>query len=182
MRKPVLAILACSVLVTVFACADSRGPSPSAVSTPSSSASASATARVQAQACTPSDVETKAPLIKSISATPSTLWPPNHKLVPVTVSVTAVSQDCPPEPVACKITKVASNEGPDPLGDGNDAPDWKITGALTVDLAAERSGLGDGRIYTITVTCAEREDTTPPTTLTTTATTKVMVPHDQGSN
>ena len=37
------------------------------------------------------------------------------------------------------------------VDDGNTSPDWVIRGPLTVDLRAERSGIGTGRVYTIEV-------------------------------
>jgi hypothetical protein len=40
-------------------------------------------------------------------------------------------------------------------------PDWEITGALTVNLRAERSGSGSGRVYTILV---EAQDASGNTT------------------
>lgn len=108
----------------------------------------------------------------SLTANPSVLWPPNHKMVPVTVSVSA-SDDCDAVPIR-KITSVSSNEPENGLGDGDKAPDWKITGDLTVNLRAERSGKGSGRVYTITVTCTDDAENTS------TGTTSVTVPHDQG--
>ena len=98
-------------------------------------------------------VDTRAPEITSVTASPATLWPPNHKMVPVTVAVD-VSDVCHASP-ACRITSVTSNEPVNGLGDGNTVPDWRITGALTVELRAERSGTGTGRIYTITVQCTD---------------------------
>jgi hypothetical protein len=93
------------------------------------------------------------PQINSIRATPSSLWPPNHQMVPVKVNVSA-SDDHDPAPI-CKITSVSSNELENGLGDGDATPDWKITGDLAVSLRSERSGRGSGRIYTITVQCSD---------------------------
>jgi hypothetical protein len=98
-------------------------------------------------------VDTIAPTISALSASPNVLWPPNHQMVPVTVAVTA-SDVCDSDP-RCRITSVMSNEPATGLGDGNTAPDWQITGDLTVDLRAERSGSGSGRVYTITVQCSD---------------------------
>ena len=92
--------------------------------------------------------DTKAPVINIITASPDTLWRPNHKMRSVTVTVDVT--DACDDDVSCKIVSVTSNEP-----GGKNAPDWEITGDLTVDLRAERSGKGDGRIYTITVECTD---------------------------
>jgi hypothetical protein len=93
------------------------------------------------------------PTITSASASPNTLWPPNHKMVPVTVSVSAT--DNSGAMPTCQIVSVSSSEPINGLGDGNTAPDWQITGPLTVNLRAERSGKGTGRTYTIIVACTD---------------------------
>ncbi len=116
-------------------------------------------------------VDTTAPVIGSVSAAPNVLWSPNHKMVPIRVTATA-TDNCSATPV-CTITKVVSNEPENGLGDGDTAPDWKITGPLSVDLRAERSGTGNGRIYTITVTCTDDCGNSSA------GTTKVTVPKSQ---
>jgi HYR domain len=117
-------------------------------------------------------VDTTPPVISSASASPNVLWPPNHRLVPVTIAVSA-SDVCSPT-VSCKIISVTSNEPVNAPGSGNTAPDWQITGNNTVNLRAERSGGGNGRIYRLTVQC------TDPSGNHATKTVRVNVPHDQG--
>jgi hypothetical protein len=41
------------------------------------------------------------------------------------------------------------------MGDGDASPDWQIVDAHHVNLRAERSGTGTGRVYTITITCTD---------------------------
>jgi hypothetical protein len=102
------------------------------------------------------------------TASPNSLWPPNHKFVPVTVSYT-LSGGCGTG--ACSISSVTSNEPINGLGDGDTSPDWQVIDAHHVNLRAERSGTGSGRIYTITVTCTDGGGHTS------TKTTQVTVAH-----
>lgn len=113
--------------------------------------------------------DTAAPTIAGMTASPNVLWPPNHKMVPVTVDV-SVSDDSDGAP-DCRIVAVSSNEPVNGVGDGNTAPDWVITGDLTVNLRAERSGKRSGRVYTIMVECADDSGNNATETVT------VMVPH-----
>jgi outer membrane protein assembly factor BamB len=93
------------------------------------------------------------PIITSLAANPNSLWPANHKMVPVSITISAIDS-CSPT-VTSQIIDVTSNEPVDGLGDGDTAPDWLITGPLTLNLRAERSGNGAGRIYTITIECRD---------------------------
>ena len=122
----------------------------------------------------PCDPNLIAPNLSPATASPNSLWPPNHKWVNVSVGYTASSPCIPPQPFSCSLS-VSSNEDVNGLGDGNTAPDWQVVNATLVRLRAERSGRGNGRIYTITGSC--RHASGGPTA---TATTTVMVPHDRG--
>ncbi len=94
-----------------------------------------------------------APVITAVTASPNTLVQANHQMVPIHIGVSA--SDNSGQAVTCRIVSVASNEPVQGLGDGDTAPDWLITGNFTVNLRAERSGKGSGRIYTVTVECAD---------------------------
>ena len=89
----------------------------------------------------PSD--TTAPVITSISATPSVIWPPNGKWFDVRVSVRA-TDDVDASP-ACALRAIT----------GGTSYDYVITGALTASLRADRDNGGD-RIYTLNVGCTDR--------------------------
>lgn len=118
------------------------------------------------------DVEdTIAPTIVSVSATPNSQWPPNHKLVAVTVDVEV--EDACDTSAACMIVDVSSNEPLNDIGDGNTSPDWVVTGDLTVDLRAERAGSLDGRVYTIDIECGDGSGNTSM------ASVEVSVAHNQ---
>jgi HYR domain len=113
------------------------------------------------------------PVITSVTATPSVLWPPNHKWVDVAISVE--TEDPCDLPVTCTIVDVTSNESANGTGDGNTDPDWMITADGGLVLRAERSGNGSGRVYTVTVRCdngaGEAEGQV-----------QVFVPHDRGQH
>ena len=96
--------------------------------------------------------DTEAPVITGVSANPSLLRPPNHKLIPVTVDYSA-SDNC--GGVVTTSLSVTSNEPINSDDDGDTSPDWIVQDAHHVLLRAERSGTGTGRIYTITITATD---------------------------
>lgn len=93
-------------------------------------------------------VDSTPPQILSVEANPNVLWPPNHKMANITVTVVAIDL-VDPTPVS-RIISVTSNQPTNGTGDGDTPVDWIITGPLTVQLRAERSH-GIDRTYTITV-------------------------------
>lgn len=100
---------------------------------------------------TVNDVEP--PVINDLAVTPPVLWPPNHKMKNVTVNYT--STDNCPGPINCAVT-VTSDEPENGTGDGDVAPDWEILNDHHIKLRAERAGNGDGRVYTVKVTCTDQ--------------------------
>lgn len=135
--------------------------------------------------------DTTPPVIDSIRLSRTTLWPPNHRLVPVFVRVQATDA-C--GPIRARIIEVTSNEPSNGLGDGNTSSDyeisrpargllrklrgrvtdWQLISPLRVLLRAERAGNGDGRVYTITVEVRDGADNAA------TESVEVFVPHDRG--
>jgi uncharacterized repeat protein (TIGR01451 family) len=110
------------------------------------------------------------PVITDVAATPSTLWPPNHQMVLVKVGYDVADQCGVP---VCRLA-VTSDEPRNGRGDGCTIRDWKVIDDHKVLLRAERSAHGDGRVYTIAVTCTDADGGAA------TATTTVRVPKSQG--
>lgn len=101
------------------------------------------------------------PTVYTLTADPSRLWPPDHKMKPVTLQVAVgVGEPVP----SCAIETVTSNE---PI-----TGDIAITDSLSLSLRADRLGSGPGRTYSITVGCLDAFGYQSKRTV------GVLVPHD----
>jgi len=77
-------------------------------------------------------------------ADPDEIWPPNHHFKGILVAgVTDADSDL----IDIVITEIAQDEPIEGRGDGNTEPDADGIGTGVASLRAERSGLGDGRVY-----------------------------------
>lgn len=112
----------------------------------------------------------------TFSTETTNLWPPNHKMVLVLSGVQSV--DIVDGIVEVDIT-VNSSEDANGNGDGNTDEDFEINrnldGTYDVYLRAERSGNGDGRTYTISMTSIDVAGNVQRA-----QTVEASVPHDQG--
>jgi len=121
----------------------------------------------------------EAPVFQSLTASPNVLWPPNHKLVPITVNW-IVLDDSGLAPVI-ELKRIIMNEGDeintyDPIfddtqGDGHTTTDIQIKDGV-IYLRAERSGTGTGRAYTLTYEATDTDGNVG------TASVTVTVPHE----
>jgi HYR domain len=114
----------------------------------------------------PPPTDTEAPTITSLSASPDEITPPNGKLVPVTISA-AVHDNVDASPFV-GVYDVTCNETI--TGD-----DWNVVSPLTVELRADRSPQGSGRVYTIWVEAIDAAGNRSISSV------NVIVPHDQSS-
>ena len=113
-------------------------------------------------------LDSLAPEISNISVDPAALFPANHKMRDVTVSY-EVRDNCG---TVGTVLSVTSNEPDNGKGDGNKEKDWVVVDNHHVKLRAERSGSGDGRIYTITITATDATGNRATQSI------DVVVPHD----
>ncbi|MCP5046908.1 MAG: hypothetical protein GY940_07030 [bacterium] len=120
-------------------------------------------------------VDTTPPVLNP-TADKTTLWPPNHKMTDIVIEANA--SDNSGGPVTLGVS-ISSNEAINGLGDGDRSPDWtepvidQNNGIIRFQLRAERSGKGNGRVYTVTVTASD------PSSNTTTQNIEISVPHDR---
>jgi hypothetical protein len=116
--------------------------------------------------------DTAAPQI-TVVLSQAVLWPPNHKLVPITAAV-SVTDRCDPA-VSFQLVSITSSEPDNGQGDGDTTGDIQDAAPGTPDttflLRAERSGPGGGRLYTIVYRATDGAGNTAL------ATAYVQVPH-----
>ncbi len=112
---------------------------------------------------------------------PTLLWPPNHKLVDISIVMTDGDdgENAPVEFVTTSSHDEIAEDGTEMNGSGNtdvDTVDADASGDMgqaegTVQVRAERSGRGDGREYFVTVDGMAGDDEC-------TADFTILVPHD----
>lgn len=121
-------------------------------------------------------VDTGTPTLAPV-ANKNILWPPNHKMVDI--EIVANANDNSGGPITLSVT-VVSNEPIDGTGDGDMTPDWteplidQENGIIRLQLRSERSGSGNGRIYTLSITATDDSDNFS------TAEVDISVPHNSG--
>jgi hypothetical protein len=110
------------------------------------------------------------PPVVALSVSPTTLFPPNHKMVEITINVSATDdRDSNP---AIMLESITSNEGADWKGDGHTSPDIDVQG-VRVFLRSERAGPDHDRIYTLTYAARDAAGNIGRASAT------VTVPHDK---
>ncbi len=130
----------------------------------------------QAQCSASVTVEDTTPPEIAVELNRDCLWPPNHKMSPISADVT-VTDVCDPNP-SFVLYDITSSEPDDGKGDGHTTGDIQEADYGTEDvdflLRSERRGGGDGRIYTIIYRAMDGSGNAAYDTVT------VTVPHDQG--
>jgi hypothetical protein len=112
------------------------------------------------------------PVCTEAAPSVTTIWPPNHKFVEITIlGITDLDDDL----VTITIDSIFQDEPTDTNGDGTFTPDGWGVGSDTAAVRAERSGTkkvpGDGRVYHIGFTADDGIDSCSGTVT-------VGVPHD----
>jgi hypothetical protein len=138
------------------------------------------------------EVEDVTPPVIGIAASPNTLWPPNHQMIPVSIVLNASDDGTATENLVIAGT-ISSDQPDDGNGDGNTTGDVNGQDGFTspvhfvlvhqgggvfasnVELRAERRG-GTSRTYTINVTVTDSSGNSSQTSTT------VVVPKSQGND
>jgi len=139
----------------------------------------------------------------TVTWSPTSVWPPNHKMQTVTINYVAPKDAVDPGDtttitVGAITDDQSADDGSDELngsGSPKEGLDWSGTGhsasspegstaTTTAQIRAERSGHGQaGRTYSIQVMCSETTAAgLPDPNGNGSATLTVNVPHDQGNN
>lgn len=113
------------------------------------------------------------PNISQAYASRECLWPPNHKMVDISIMGVTDPDD---DPITITITGITSDEATASekgAGGAKHAPDADGVGTDTASVRAERSGSGDGRVYVISFTASDGEGGVAEGSV------EVSVPHDK---
>jgi microsomal dipeptidase-like Zn-dependent dipeptidase len=117
------------------------------------------------------------PPVVGCTAKPRMLWPPNHKMVPVTVATTLT--DSLSGPASMTVTTSACNEPDTGTGKGDRPGDmegfWLGSSNTEGELRSERMGKGSGRVYTLGYTGKDMAGNAAS------CSTTVSVPHDRSA-
>jgi N-acetylneuraminic acid mutarotase len=101
------------------------------------------------------------------------LWPPNHQMVPVTITTNAKDNSGMAVTLAVSVSCNEPNDGSqywtEPVID-------QSTGIITLQLQASRLGKGKGRQYTIYIVAKDQSGNSSAVQVV------IVVPHDQGKN
>jgi len=116
------------------------------------------------------------PPILSLTLDPVLLWPPNHRLVPVSLEVVSTDM-CDPSPQVFPMS-ISSSEPDDAPGDGDGTTQGDIQTSPGAEegqvlLRAERSGSGRGRAYLVTVRASDHSGNSSSVNA------GALVPHDR---
>jgi hypothetical protein len=128
---------------------------------------------------TPVTIVDTTPPVFMTSVSQTELWPPNHRMAPVSVEwdLTDVCDGA----VAVSLLEVSSSEPDDAQGDGDGATTGDLgawtpgTPQAAFALRAERAGDGAGRVYQLTYEATDASGNMTP------AVAIVTVPHDLGA-
>jgi hypothetical protein len=94
------------------------------------------------------------PDCSTVAPSPNTLWAADHQFRTITLSG---ATDPGGDPLTLTVTGVTQDESVNGLADGNTTPDAALVPGRTdqVDLRAERSSTGNGRVYHVAFTVAD---------------------------
>jgi hypothetical protein len=110
------------------------------------------------------------PDCSGVTPSQSVLWPPNHRMMSITIQ-NVVDPDG--DPLSIRITSIRQDEPTRGQGSGDSSPDGAGIGTSTAQVRAETAGNGDGRVYHVIFTANDGRGGEC------TGEVLVSVPHDQ---
>ncbi len=118
------------------------------------------------------DVVDVTPPTVTCTVAQNSLWPPNHGMINVGLSASAIDNCSGVLPVTVRV--LADEDDEEATGDGKFSPDASGIAPATLRLRSERKGNADGRVYLIITTATDTSGNTGIKCCT------VTVPHSNG--